>query len=442
MPIDALPAVATGWGAAGIPLLRAFFTAFAIAGACYAAAVALLAWIPLRQRAFRSAIAIIIALSALLAAGAWRFPALLSADVYAYAWYGELAAAGADPYHPPALEHPVTELDRAVALHWGAHPPPCAYGPAFVFVARMVVEAAAPFGAAAVITALRLLALGGFAAVCALLVACTAGRAAHERAATLALVALNPALIWGAVEGHNDALMVAAALGGLLLAQRGRLIGAGIVMAGASLIKAPGALVALAALPLFRRPRFAAAFASAVVVAAAVYLALAGDPSAFAQSGFFRGEFSAQGAGELLADLYVRGPQAHAVGSALGHLPGLALLAYGISRVVRRHSDAWVVCAVAAWTLLPNPYPWYAIWVVPIGVTALRSLWTGALVGISLGATLHYVPDVAGDAVVVWVIPQAQLACVAVCTLLWLAIGAAGKHTLTGARQALPEESS
>jgi alpha-1,6-mannosyltransferase len=113
--------------------------------------------------------------------------------------------------------------------------------------------------------------------VCGLMVYDLLGeRAFGERLASVSLVTWNPLLLFeGAVNGHNDLLMMACVLGGLWLYRRGWLHGALIACVMGGLVKA----AALAALPVLgvsalrtaKQPlRFAVTGAAACVVVAGV----------------------------------------------------------------------------------------------------------------------------------------------------------------------------
>ena len=48
---------------------------------------------------------------------------------------------------------------------------------------------------------------------------------------------------------------------------------------------------------------------------------------------------------------------------------------------------------LAAWVLVPNPYPWYGLWLVALAGLAPRSRAGAVAILLSLTALLRYVPD-------------------------------------------------
>jgi hypothetical protein len=51
----------------------------------------------------------------------------------------------------------------------------------------------------------------------------------------------------------------------------------------------------------------------------------------------------------------------------------------------------------AAWIAIPNPYPWYAVWLLPVAFSAWRSYASWALIAASLLIAIRYYPDATTD---------------------------------------------
>ena len=105
-------------------------------------------------------------------------------------------------------------------VQWGNPPPVCVYGPIFVAIAAAVVSATSTLGTAAALGGLRAISSAALIA-CALLAYAAYRGGRRERLTAAATIALNPAAIWCAAEGHNDALALAIVLAGTALARRG-----------------------------------------------------------------------------------------------------------------------------------------------------------------------------------------------------------------------------
>nr|WP_176731929.1 polyprenol phosphomannose-dependent alpha 1,6 mannosyltransferase MptB [Micromonospora rhizosphaerae] len=194
---------------------------------------------------------------ALVTAGLWLLPMLLappfgSRDVYAYACQGASYANGISPYEHGVSTLPCPWLDT-ISYIWRDSPAP--YGPLFVIIAGTVVKATGSLIASVVV--FRVLALAGVAlTACALPALARRCGVPVERALWLTLacplVAIH--LIGGP---HNDALMIAAVVGGLaVVASRpgrpgpllagGALLGVAVAIKPTALVVVPfGALAAM-----------------------------------------------------------------------------------------------------------------------------------------------------------------------------------------------------
>ncbi len=364
--------VVTNWGAQGVPFLGALLLALA--------AGAFLYWRALRRTQSLSPIVIFIAATAALAA-AWLVPVLFSSDVYAYAAYGEMTRLGLNPYAHAPLDTS-DALVRAAQFQWGSAFPICLYGPAFVGLAWLLVTAFAPLGALAQLDAFRAAACAAFLLCIPLATGAFAGdRAARLRAA--ATIGLNPVAIWCAAEGHNDAIALAAVLVGFVVVRR-RNVGFGAaILALSSLVKLPGIAAAAALAGVQRRARVGAIAGSAIAAASSIPL-LAGIATQLAPHGSYAPQASFQA---MLAPLgaIVALTSAGVVAAVLG--------ARGIALVRRGQNEGWIWMGLAAWVLIPNPYPWYALWLVALAALAPSSRAGAVAIVLSFVSPLRYIPD-------------------------------------------------
>jgi hypothetical protein len=309
--------------------------------------------------------------AALGTAGALALPVLFSADVYAYAYYGDLALHGQNPYAHGAPP-PGDPLAAAAVAAWdGRVPPRCVYGPLAVAIAAAADAAGAPGGLPLQLLLQRLAAAAAFAAC----VASTLRLLPDPR--VRAALLLNPVVIWSVGEGHNDAAMLALVMGALAVG-RGR----PLLLTAAALVKAP-ALLAWGVLT--RR----AAFGAAAVVAAG-YLPLGLALAADAVAG--GAPTAVPGAGvpwdSPLGILAAFVGRAGAAGIA-----AVALVAAAVAGRRLAAEERVPAFALAAWFALPNAYPWYALWIVPLAARNLSSKWSRALIAAALVAPVRALTD-------------------------------------------------
>ncbi len=318
--------------------------------------------------------------AALACAAALVFPVVFSSDVYAYAGYGDMALHGISPYAHAHIAARDPLLD-AMLWQWGNPPPMCVYGPAFVWLAQAVVAIFLPLGAAAPLWALRVLACIALVLCAPLAYGAFAPFPRSTRLAAAAGIALNPLAIWSAAEGHNDTIALSIVLAGFALAARSRAFTGALVIALSALIKAPGAIaaIALAASAFADRSRFARLAAGAVTglaVAAALAVPLEyGARAQLAPHGHYFPQFSPQYVSFAFALLLIA---AVIVGGALTRVPAVYLV-------------------FALWCAIPNPYPWYAVWLLPVAFLAWRTQAAWALIAASLLIVLRYYPDATTD---------------------------------------------
>jgi hypothetical protein len=297
---------------------------------------------------------------------ALTMPVLFSADIYAYAYYGDVALGGGNPYaHGPT---PDDALAAAAVAAWDGHVPPrCVYGPVAVAVAALTDLIGSPGGAGAQILSGRLAAVAAYAVYVTFVLRLVADPRAR------AAFVLNPVVLWSVAEGHNDAAMLALLLAGLTAAQSRWLL-----FAFAALVKAP-------AFALWSQLRRRDQVAAACLVAIG-YLPLAAALLAARAAGSAPGPGTAwQSPLGLLA-------------LAIGRIPAVAVTIVALGAVafaVRRLASAEraPAFALAAWFALPNAYPWYALWIVPLASRNLTSVWSRALLVASLFAPARAIAD-------------------------------------------------
>jgi alpha-1,6-mannosyltransferase len=346
---------------------RAYVGLFAVASVAYGAAVARV----LRHPPDRPAV-----LAALMgAAVAYRLLVLpteptLSTDVYRYVWDGRVAAAGISPYAYPATApelhglrdaHVFPRLNHA---EWHTIYPPGAQL-LFTGLARLGVESAQ--GIKAVLVAFDLLALG-----------CLLGwlRALRRPLAWSLVYAWHPLVIVEvAGSGHLDAVVLATSVAALWAASVGRSGWAGALVGVGTLIKLYPLLLLAAVTP--RRPaRTLGACAAVLVVGYALHV---GDgASALGSLGRYLHVEDTNGVlrtvlAALLTPLgapgreLARGLPLLALG---GVLVAVGASARGRGAPVSRRA-VWVTGAYLL--AVPNLFPWYAMWIVP--VLAVAPVW-------------------------------------------------------------------
>lgn len=286
-------------------------------------------------------------------------PLLLSTDAWTYWEYGEIAAAGGNPYRETPNEVPTNPAFAHAGFDW--RDTTSVYGPAFTVLSEGVAAASGSSEQAAawsfkVLAALSMLVLTGLAALLS-----------RERAFAAAFVGWNPLLaIHFAGGGHNDALMLVLVLGALTLAAAGRRTGASAAWALAIFVKwIPVVFFALRALDARARGRRVshAGFAVTVLAVAAVATWRYGLEwlRAFGPLARNAGGQTSFAIPQRLEDLGL--PHGVALGLAT------AVLAVGLVWLAREARLGRVRLARAACLLLlttPWLAPWYTVWAVPL----------------------------------------------------------------------------
>jgi hypothetical protein len=169
---------------------------------------------------------VIAALHALILLG----PPLVSTDIFSYQFYGRLGEVyHANPYVTGAFAQHYDPLYQYIGSKWFNIP--TVYGPLFTALSYLLAPLSIP---ASVFTYKTIAAVSSLAIVA--LVWNGARLRGVDQVKAVALVGLNPLIVVYAVGGgHNDLLMLAPAIAGVvfLLQGRGRLGGASIVTAAA-----------------------------------------------------------------------------------------------------------------------------------------------------------------------------------------------------------------
>jgi alpha-1,6-mannosyltransferase len=210
-----------------------------IAAGVVAAALAVVGFLALLQAAWRGSVSLRIVVWLSVAATivvASLVPLLFSRDVYSYSFYGRIAAVyDENPYVRTPVEFAGDELWPLIGPRWVDTP--AVYGPAFTTISSTIARTiATPAGQ---VRAYRwIAALASLATIA--LIAVTARRVRPERAAfAVAAFGLNPVILFHAVAGgHNDLLVAFALAAGFLLLIRDRPLPAVAVLAVGTLIKA------------------------------------------------------------------------------------------------------------------------------------------------------------------------------------------------------------
>jgi hypothetical protein len=372
--------VVTAWGAYGL----GFFLIFAAAVALAAAALACSLW-PGRKRGAGPSLAATLVLAMLALAAGFAWPVVFSSDVYAYAAYGHAALHGHTPYLPVPAAHHDAFVDAARWQWGGASFPPSVYGPVFVAVAAAGVYLAGD-GLGASLWSMRVIAALAFLGSIIALNAALRGK--RYRRLAVAAYALNPIALWSTVEGHNDALLLLFVMAAFAWLRRGEARFAGVVFGLAPLVKFVGIVAGPVTLLLLwarrdsRTRNFAAALAVALICSAAAILPLQlATLGALAGRGHYAPQFSFQSLAGIVPALIV----------------AVAAAVTGLRALLRGDANGSLWLALAAWLAIPNPYPWYALWFLPVAVAFPPSRATVALWIATIFAGLRYLPETFGN---------------------------------------------
>jgi alpha-1,6-mannosyltransferase len=262
-------------------------------------------------------------------------PPLTSADVLMYAAYGRLQVIGRDPYEITPAEIFRGQFDPV--LRWTERPwqdTPSVYGPITSFT-QWLANKLGGENMHDIVFWLQIFAVVPFILACAGIVLLAHGDRRRQARAALFTIA-NPMLIWAVVAGgHNEAMSVMFAVGGLLFIRKNPfLAGIGIGLAGCA--KVSIGIWGLAMLWAYRRePK--KAFLLCLGTAIPMGLAyVAWQPTAFFQA-LRNGSYVSVGSWAnpvfRFLDLFMTGTQAKVVVGVISYA-GLIVIAWMLSRVV------------------------------------------------------------------------------------------------------------
>jgi hypothetical protein len=329
-------------------------------------------------------------------------PLLFSRDVYSYAYYGKIAATySANPYVATPADFPADELANFVGPKW--FDTPAVYGPLWTQVSALVVRAVESVSAAIVV--FRAIAIAASLGTVAVIAGLVRRERPEREAFAVAIVGLNPVVLFqSAASGHNDLLVALAVAGAIALAFAGRSLLVTAVLALGTLVKVTAAVplllfvvASVAARPRGERARTLAAHVAVAgglgLLAAAPFLnaddptlgmvELAGHEGWLAPSRFFRRLLDAVS------------------GDTLGFVPRIvfplllagALFLMGRELVRRAPASPWTVGGAWGWGLLclmllgPVLLPWYVTWALPLA-WLLPRVPRAVLIGTSLALTV------------------------------------------------------
>jgi alpha-1,6-mannosyltransferase len=317
-------------------------------------------------------------------------PLLLSRDVYSYAFYGRIASLhGANPYVATPVDFRADRLFPLIGPQWRATPD--VYGPLFTLLAIGLTKVFGRIGD--LITAYQAIAAAAGIALM-LIVAKVAEELRPARAAfAVALIGLNPVVLFYAVaSGHNDMLVALSIGAGFALLAARRDLWATAVLALGTLVKASAVIpllllfvVVVARAEPGRRRR---TLLSHLVVAGGLALAcalpflqtqdptlglteLAGHEGWLAPTRFFRAtlgkvaELVAGSAAENAVEVVVR------LAFALALVTLIVLIARALWTRARwvsaeEQGAAWGWALLLLALLGPVLLPWYVTWIFPV----------------------------------------------------------------------------
>jgi uncharacterized membrane protein len=328
---------------------EAFVAALAVAFLAYALVVALAMW--MRMRISSGSLAAVGCLVQVLPLAS---PLLLSTDTFTYWDYGRLAAHhGANPYSTPPSGFPADPAYAVMGAAW--HHSTTLYGPLFTWLSELLAHVvSSPYAAQ---LAFRLLAAASMVAIVLVLWRVDASPAA------IVLVGWSPLFaLHFAGGGHNDALMMALAVGAAAAGARRPWLAAVLWVASVAVKWVAVVLLLLDLLATGRSRRVGRAVRVAVAGAIAVVLSTAIYGTAWLDA--FR-ELSHQsrrtgslGAAKWLADAGLQHRTIVGV-LLLATLAFLAVMAYLALTQRRRHLSlaGTGLAALQGWL-----NPWYTLW--------------------------------------------------------------------------------
>ncbi|MGZ8604442.1 MAG: hypothetical protein ACXWX9_06750 [Actinomycetota bacterium] len=293
-------------------------------------------------------------------------PLVFSRDVYSYAYYGRIAATySANPYVVTPADFPHDELARFVGPRW--FDTPAVYGPLWTQASALVMRLVDSVSAS--IVAFRLIAIVASLATLGVLAGLVRRVRPEREAFALAVLGLNPVVLFQSVaSGHNDLLVALAVAGALALGT--------LVKATAAVPLLLFVLAQVAARPAGERARTLASHAGVAVglgLVAAIPFLNTRDPSL----GMFE---LASHEGWLAPSRLFRRLLSAVSGGTLGVVPRVvfpvllfgALFLLGRELVRRAPATPWLDGAAWGWGLAgvmllgPVLLPWYVTWALPL----------------------------------------------------------------------------
>jgi hypothetical protein len=329
-------------------------------------------------------------------------PPLFSTDVFSYQFYGRMGSLyGANPYLVGPHAFTLDPLYPYVGAKW--FNTPTVYGPLFTALSYPLAALSIPA---------NVLAYKAIAAVSCLGIVALVWNGARLRGVdpvkAAALVGLNPLIVvYGVGGGHNDLLMLAPAVAGLvLLLQRRSRSGAAAIVVGAGIKVTAGLFLPFAlagargALERTRRREILIGAAAAAVLLLAFSFALFGTGPVHLPATIqkVQSEGNWQSIPGFIGTRLGLGTVSHPVGLVLSGLFA-AVLCWLLREVWRGKLD-WIAgagwAAVALLVSAASLLPWYVAWLMPLAALGRDGrLWRTslALSGVVLGLQLlDYIP--------------------------------------------------
>jgi alpha-1,6-mannosyltransferase len=334
-------------------------------------------------------------------------PPLVSTDVFSYQFYGRIGALyHANAYLAGPLALHLDPLYHYIGTKWVNAP--TVYGPLFTALSYLLAPLTIP---------VNVLAYKAIAAVSSLVVVALVWNGARLRGIdpvrAAALVGLNPLIVvYGVGGGHNDLLMLAPLMAGVvLLLQRRERLGAGSIVVAAAIKLTAGLLLPFAladARGSLNRTRrrdilIGAGAASALLIAFAFAMFGTGPLHLVSTIEKVQGNGNWQSIPGFIGTRLGLGTVGHPVAMILGALFAIVLI--GLTWQVWRGRLDWIAgagwAAVALLVTAASLLPWYVSWLMPLAALGRdRRLWRVSIVltcGIACFQLLSYIPH--GNAV-------------------------------------------
>ncbi len=241
-----LPAGSGPWGPlrwlVDVTGLDAIHGSSLVAASIVASILATVAFLAILREAWRGTVSprLVIAMAVAFHVVVFFLPLLFSRDVYSYTYYGRIAGVyHANPYVATPSDFPRDALASYVGPRWVETP--AVYGPLFTMASSLVARLVSTVGG--MILAFRLIAIAASLATIAVVAGLVRRVRPGRMAFAVAIVGLNPVVLFQSVaSGHNDLLVALAIAGALALVFSGRDLPATAVLTLGALVKAPAAV--------------------------------------------------------------------------------------------------------------------------------------------------------------------------------------------------------